>query len=121
LKTGEPFQPDPKMKTLYFIYLALIIVPLFVLGLGATSYMLLMNEVTVATIFAILYFLPLIVITVSVSYWIPKYYRSIKYLLTENEVRVERGVWWRMRQAVHLSRIMSIDTVQGPISRKFWI
>jgi membrane protein YdbS with pleckstrin-like domain len=121
LKIGEPFQPDPKMKTLYFTYLALIIVPLFVLGLCATSYMLLINEVTVATIFAIFYFLPLIVITIFVSYWIPKYCRSIKYLLTENEVRVERGVWWKMRHAVPFSRIMSIDTIQGPLSRHFGI
>jgi membrane protein YdbS with pleckstrin-like domain len=109
------------MKTLYFTYLALIIVPLFVLGLCATSYMLLINEVTVATIFAIFYFLPLIVITIFVSYWIPKYCRSIKYLLTENEVRVERGVWWKTRHAVPFSRIMSIDTIQGPLSRHFGI
>jgi membrane protein YdbS with pleckstrin-like domain len=109
------------MKTLYFTYLALIIVPLFVLGLCATSYMLLINEVTVATIFAIFYFLPLIIITIFVSYWIPKYCRSIKYLLTENEVRVERGVWWKMRHAVPFSRIMSIDTIQGPLSRHFGI
>lgn len=121
MKISEPFQPDPKMKTLYFTYLALIIVPLFVLGLCATSYMLLINEVTVATIFAIFYFLPLIVITIFVSYWIPKYCRSIKYLLTENEVRVERGVWWKMRHAVPFSRIMSIDTIQGPLSRHFGI
>jgi membrane protein YdbS with pleckstrin-like domain len=109
------------MKTLYFTYLALIIVPLFVLGLCATSYMLLINEVTVAAIFAIFYFLPLIIITIFVSYWIPKYCRSIKYLLTENEVRVERGVWWKMRHAVPFSRIMSIDTIQGPLSRHFGI
>lgn len=121
MKIGEPFQPDPKMKTLYFTYLALIIVPLFVLGLCATSYMLLINEVTVAAIFAIFYFLPLIIITIFVSYWIPKYCRSIKYLLTENEVRVERGVWWKMRHAVPFSRIMSIDTIQGPLSRHFGI
>lgn len=121
MKISEPFQPDPKMKTLYFTYLALIIVPLFVLGLCATSYMLLINEVTVAAIFAIFYFLPLIVITIFVSYWIPKYCRSIKYLLTENEVRVERGVWWKMRHAVPFSRIMSIDTIQGPLSRHFGI
>lgn len=83
--------------------------------------MVLINEVTIATIFAIFYFLPIIVITIFVSYWIPKYYGSIKYLLTENEVRVERGVWWRMRHAVPFSRIMSVDTVQGPLSRHFGI
>ncbi|MCC6013677.1 MAG: PH domain-containing protein [Candidatus Verstraetearchaeota archaeon] len=72
-------------------------------------------------IFSILYFIPIIVITIFISYWIPKYYKSIKFILTENEVRVERGVWWKMRHAVPYSRIMSIDTIQGPISRHFGI
>ncbi|MCX8181502.1 MAG: PH domain-containing protein [Candidatus Methanomethyliaceae archaeon] len=121
MKIGETFQPDPKMKALYFTYLALILAPLFVLGFGIFLYLLLISERTVATIFAIFYILPLIVITIFVSYWIPKYYNSIKYLLTENEVRVERGVWWKMRHAVPFSRIMSVDTVQGPLSRHFGI
>ena len=121
MKIGETFRPDPKMKNLYFTYLALIVVPLFALGFGVISYLLLINERMIATIFALFYILPLIAITIFVIYWIPKYYDSIKYLLTENEVRVERGVWWKMRHAVPFSRIMSIDTVQGPISRHYGI
>lgn len=121
MKIGETFQPDPKMKTLYFTYLALIVFPLFVLGLGIISYLFLINDRMAATMFALFYILPLAIITIFVSYWIPKYYNSIKYLLTENEVRVERGVWWKMRHAVPFSRIMSVDTVQGPLSRHFGI
>jgi hypothetical protein len=34
---------------------------------------------------------------------------------------VERGVFWRMRHAVPYARIMSVDTVQGPVSRRFGI
>ncbi len=121
MKVGEEFSPDPKMKKLYFTYLVLIVVPLLVLGLGIISYLVLINELMAATILAVLYILPLLIITIFVSYWIPRFYNSIKYLLTKDEVRVERGVWWKMRHAVPFSRIMSVDTVQGPLSRYYGI
>ncbi|MGQ9760112.1 MAG: hypothetical protein ACUVQ5_06065 [Candidatus Methanomethylicaceae archaeon] len=93
LKTEKEFCPDPKMKTLYFIYLVLIVVPLLGLGFGAMFYLITINQQMVATILAIFYILPIVVITIFVSYWIPKFYDSIGYTLTENEVKVERGVW----------------------------
>jgi membrane protein YdbS with pleckstrin-like domain len=54
-------------------------------------------------------------------YWIPKYYKSLSYQMTESEVRVEGGVWWKMRHAIPYSRIMNVDTIQGPISRRMGI
>jgi len=119
MKIGQEFHPDLKMKTLFFTYLILITIPLYVLGLALTSYLFLIKEYLVATVLAFVYILPLVVVTLFIDYWIPKYYSSIKYVLSENEVRVERGVWWKMRHAVPYSRIMSIDTIQGPISRHF--
>lgn len=121
LKIGEDFKPDPRMKSLYFTYLTLVTIPLFVLGFGIILYLLLIAEKMIAVIFTIFYMTPLVIITLFVSYWIPKYYGSIKYTLTETEIRVERGVWWKMRHAVPYSRIMSVDAIQGPISRRFGI
>ncbi|MCS7097382.1 MAG: PH domain-containing protein [Candidatus Methanomethyliaceae archaeon] len=99
----------------------MVVIPLFIVGFGIISYSILIGERTIAMIFVILYILPLTIITIFISYWIPKFYESIKYQLTETEVRVERGVWWKMRHAVPYSRIMSLDTIQGPISRRFGI
>jgi membrane protein YdbS with pleckstrin-like domain len=121
VEIGKEFCPDPKMKKLFFSYLILAIIPLLVLGIGISLYLFIINEWYILTYFSILYFIPIIVITIFISYWIPKYYKSIKFILTENEVRVERGVWWKMRYAVPYSRIMSVDTIQGPISRHFGI
>lgn len=42
-------------------------------------------------------------------------------MLAAEEVRVERGVWWKFKHTVPYSRVMSVDTVQGPISRHFGI
>ena len=42
-------------------------------------------------------------------------------MLTNEEVIVERGVWWRMKHVVPYSRVMSRDVIQGPISRHFGV
>ena len=62
-------------------------------------------------------FIPLIVVLFVlgfVAYWIQRYCDSISYMLTNEEVIVERGVWWRMKHVVPYSRVMSIDVIQGP-------
>ena len=63
----------------------------------------------------------MLVILGFLAYWIPKYYRSISYTLKEDEVMVERGVWWKMKHVVPYARVMSVDIIQGPISRRFGI
>ena len=121
MKIGQEFHPDSRMKALFFAYLAMITIPLYVLGLALTSYLYIIKEYLVTTVLMFVYLLPLVVITIFVSYWITKYSSSIKYVFSENEVRAERGVWWKMRHAVPYSRVMSVDTIQGPISRHFGI
>jgi hypothetical protein len=120
VKIGERFTPDPNFKKLYYVYLALVAVPLLIIVLAITlavyiyrpTYVL---TVTVAFLFAIFAIISFI------AYWIPKYYSSISYMLTKEEVISERGVWWRFKHVVPYSRVMSVDTVQGPISRRFGI
>jgi membrane protein YdbS with pleckstrin-like domain len=56
-------------------------------------------------------------VTLFALFWIPNYFKSIKYLFTETDVRVEIGVWRKERHAIPYSRIMNVDTIQGPISR----
>jgi len=120
LKIGERFHPHPSMKKVYYIYLAIVVIPLLVLSSGITLavYYHSTNYVLVPIL---VLFIPVIAIAGFIAYWIPKYYRSITYTLGEEEVMVERGVWWKMKHAVPYARMMSVDTVQGPISRHFGI
>jgi hypothetical protein len=53
--------------------------------------------------------------------WIPLYYESITYRLTDSEIVWNRGVWFRMTGIVPYSRITNIDITQGPISRSLGI
>lgn len=121
LKIGERFSPHPNLKRVYYAYLVLAaVIPStlsLLLPLGAFSY--------VPDIWQApwpLLFIPLtatLVVVLFVAYWIPKYFSSISYMLSEEEVMVERGVWWRMKHVVPYARVMSVDIIQGPISRLF--
>lgn len=122
MKRGERFKPHPNMKKVYYIYMFLVFIPLLIitsmpLWIGAAVAPEVLDywpyiSIPPAVTLAIMCF---------VAYWIGKYYDSISYMLTEDEVMVERGVWWKMKHAVPYARVMSVDVVQGPISRKFGI
>jgi membrane protein YdbS with pleckstrin-like domain len=108
----EEFKPSVRMKSLYFSYLA-----------GAVTIGLLVWIVPIgifedawiaAAIFS--FFLPFILFA---AYWIPKYYATITYKLTKDEMTWRRGVWFRNTGIVPYNRITNIDITQGPVSRRF--
>jgi membrane protein YdbS with pleckstrin-like domain len=122
MKEGERFKPHPNLKKLYYTYLALVFIPLIIL----TSMPLWLGAVLAPEILSYwpaLLLPPVIVVAVCifVAYWIRRYYESAFFTLTKDEVIVERGVWWRMKHVVPYARVMSIDVIQGPISRRFGI
>jgi len=109
------------MKTLLYYYLALVTLPLWALGIIVTSLVFVYAAPVYSLIPAICFFVPLAIATIIALYWIPRYYDSLTFELAANEVRVQGGVWWKMKHAVPFSRIMSIDTIQGPLSRRLGI
>ena len=119
MKIGKKFVPHPNLKKVYYTYLGLVaIIPLIatsLIVLAALIFAPAMWQVAVA-------FVPLAVLLIILgflAYWISKYCRSISYTLKEDEVMVERGVWWKMKHVVPYARVMSVDVIQGPISRHF--
>lgn len=107
------------MKTIYYIYIA------GGLALGYLSWsipitiMALYWSEPARTILLTLLYTPLIVIVAFLLYWVPRYYDSINFELTDSELIVSRGVFWRVKNIVPYNRITNIDIVQGPISRLF--
>lgn len=120
MELNGKFRPHPRMMLLYLIYLIIIMVPLYLLG-GAIIIMniLYLNEPLLIPVMVAAYFVPLTVAVIIALYWIPRYYNSISYLCTDNEIQIERGVWWKTKNAVPYGRIMNVDIIQGPLSRHF--
>ena len=123
MRIGEKFAPHPNLKKVYHTYLGLAaILPLFATLLPIWVVRV-FEPVKWGEIWPYLLIPPSIVIMIIafVAYWIRRYYSSITYTLTKDEVVVERGVWWRMKHVVPYARVMSLDVIQGPISRRFGI
>lgn len=121
MKVGEKFVPHPNLKKVYGVYLSLVaILPLISTILPIWAVFTFVPEVwRVAWAYL---FIPLAIVLVVlgfIAYWIPKYYGSISFTLEKDEVIVERGVWWKMKHTVPYARVMSVDVIQGPISRRF--
>lgn len=121
LKLGERFKPHPNLKRVYGVYLLLVAVPIIVAAVLPIWAVYafdsqLWREAWFFTLTPMVISLALIGFA---AYWIPKYYESIWFILGKDEVIVERGVWWKMKHVVPYSRVMSVDIIQGPISRRF--
>jgi membrane protein YdbS with pleckstrin-like domain len=114
VRVGEDFKPSSQFKTLYYIYAALG-------ALGFIVPWLIPMAVFGPPFLGIILLAPALVVLILVVAWIPLYYESITYRLTDSEIVWNRGVWFRMTGIVPYSRITNIDITQGPISRSLGI
>lgn len=118
-RIGESFHPHPDARKLYFAYL---LIPALILAL----------VISPASLVIILYvappgswlatsglIIPYLAAVVFVAYWIPRYLSTVSYMLGEDRVVFEGGLWWRWKSYVPYNRITNIDLVQGPLSRRF--
>jgi len=119
-KISEEFHPDISMKSLYYIYLALGVtvscLSWMIPAIVAAFLFLPSNRALVIT--AVL-LSPVLVFVLFTAFWISKYYSSIRYAFANNEVVIERGVYWKRKSFVPYNRITNIDIVQGPLARHF--
>ena len=69
------------------------------------------------------YFLPITLILL-VYFFIKFFYfgalfRSFSYMMNEDGLYVNRGVFWRKKIVVSRNRVQHIDVIQGPLERKY--
>jgi membrane protein YdbS with pleckstrin-like domain len=111
---GEDFAPSEQLKPYYYLVLILVVL------LGFCTWyipLLFVGETAIAALFGI----PLLIIVLVWAAWIPLYYRTIVYRLTDDEITWQRGVWFRHTGIVPYARITNVDIVQGPVMRRFGI
>lgn len=118
LKIGEEFRPSIKFRNLYYTYLLLVLV------FGILSWYLptlvviyFFSPQNVKIIVTAITIIPIAFILIFTVYWIPKYFSSIVYKMTETEIIWNRGVWFKTMGVVPYNRITNIDIKQGPLSR----
>ncbi|QYZ79923.1 PH domain-containing protein [Methanofollis formosanus] len=114
IRIGEDFKPAPQFKRYYFLSLVILAV------LGA-FFIVLPVSLTGEGLLILLFGGGMLALLIFVAVWIPLYYRSIVYHLTETEMTWKRGVWFRSTGIVPYNRITNVDIIQGPVMRLFGI
>lgn len=113
-KIGEEFGPVPQFKTLYYIYFMAI----FVFAILSWMVPIMLFAPFIITM---ILGVPILVIFIVTIYWIPKFWNTMKYMLTDKEIVWRRGVWFKNTGIVPYNRITNVDITQGPVSRSFGI
>lgn len=117
---GETFKPDKAVMKLYYTYLLIVDIILFlVVVLPLVAMASLSFPMEAAIIVSLLGIVPILICVGFISFWIRRYYESVSYKFTEDEIIIERGVWWRHKNIVPYNRVTNIDIIQGPLSRRF--
>jgi len=116
---NEQFGAHSDLKKLYYTYLAMaaIVFLAWILPVTAAAFIFLpLGSTLIVTAFLLV---PLFLSIFFVWYWINRYYASISYVLTDDEIAVHKGIWWKKKGYVPYNRITNINILQGPISRHF--
>jgi uncharacterized membrane protein YdbT with pleckstrin-like domain len=110
---NEWFKPE-QLKAYYFVFEAIALVPvLAVLGLLAYT--------------GVLFEIPTLVVGIAgavllaafgfLTWWIPAFFRTADYRLTDDEIEYRRGVFFRQKTTIPYNRITNVDAAQGPVQR----
>ena len=115
------FGADPDLKTLYQVYLAIVLLGGFLWWMiPAATFVIVAFDMQIGAVAAALSsFVPLIIVAGFTLYWIPRFHCSINYALEDDKIIVTKGVWWRTKSFVPYNRITNVSIYQGPISRHF--
>jgi len=116
---NEQFGAHPDLKKLYYTYLAIATILFLAWILPVTAAAFIFLPFNNALMVAAFLLVPLFLSIFFIGYWINQYYASISYSLTDNEIVVHKGVWWKKKSFVPYNRITNVNIVQGPISRRF--
>jgi membrane protein YdbS with pleckstrin-like domain len=111
-KLGEDFRPSPQLRKLYYLTLSVIFIIFLLPGLFLAM--------IIPSVIAILG-VPFLLIFGLLFWWTPKYYKSIIYKLTRDDMTWRRGVWFKNTGIVPYNRITNVDIAQGPVSRALGI
>jgi membrane protein YdbS with pleckstrin-like domain len=110
---NEWFKPE-KLKAYFYLYEAIAVVLLVAVGAFLASVGVLSDAPpwVVAMVIG-----PPVVGLAFLTWWIPAFYRTADYRLTDDELEYRRGVFFRQKTTVPYNRITNVDSSQGPVQR----
>jgi len=102
------FGPDPAQKKYWFFIWLIVFLVLAGLGVIITIFSIIGGVVFLIPSMAVMFF---------AVYWYPLYHKSLHYVITDEHVTVEKGVWWQRKTTVPLQMVTNVDKTQNPLER----
>jgi membrane protein YdbS with pleckstrin-like domain len=119
IRINEIFRPHSNFKKLYYTYLVIGSIFFYLSWAIPVNLLIYLNSGPMTAFAASLFlFSPVIVIFIFTVFWIPKFFSSLSYLLTESDIITEKGVWWKRKSIVPYNRVTNVEVIQGPLSRR---
>ena len=59
------------------------------------------------------------ILTGLIAIWIPAFYKSLRYVVESDCVKMAKGVFWKKNVTVPFTKITNVDVTQGPLQRMF--
>ena len=111
-------KPSPKLKSLYalgnlLLFLIYCPVPVIVLQVIKRSPQRLYDT------WSVVITLLGIVVVILIHFYLLAYIRTLRYRLSEHDLRLDSGVFWKKRKVIPLQKITNANTLQGPLERLF--
>ncbi|MCK4428257.1 MAG: PH domain-containing protein [candidate division Zixibacteria bacterium] len=60
-----------------------------------------------------------IVVVILIQLYLLAYIKTLRYRLSEDDLRLDSGVFWKKRKVIPLHKITNVNTLQGPFERLF--
>jgi membrane protein YdbS with pleckstrin-like domain len=120
IRINEVFKPHSNFKRLYYLYLVIGSIAFYLSWAMPVNLIIYLDSGPMTSLLASLFlFSPIIIIVIFTIFWIPKFHSSLSYLLSETDIIVEKGVWWKRKSIVPYNRVTNVEVIQGPLSRRF--
>ena len=110
---NEWFKPE-KLRVYFYLYEALAFLILVAVG----GFLATLGVFADAPLWVIgLVVIPPLAVFAFLTWWIPAFYQTADYRLTDEELEYRRGVFFQQKTTVPYNRITNVNASQGPIQR----
>jgi len=111
-------KPNPKLKSLYtlinfILFVIYCILPVIVLQV------LRQHPRHLYDIWSLVIGLLGLILVILIQFYLSAYFKTLRYELSSDDLRLESGVFWRKRKAIPFHKITNVNTLQGPFERRF--
>jgi membrane protein YdbS with pleckstrin-like domain len=115
----EEFYPDKKLLTMWQV---ILVIWFFVLYVPIQFGLFVVNVVVPEKdVWGSMFTITMIEVPIAVFcfFWLPYYFKSLKYTISDDFMRIQSGVIWKRLITIPYEKVQNVEVHQGPLERNF--